>query len=156
MRPFNQVRKQLKTRTSSADICLFEGQTQARNLEDKVVIADATTVECDALIYLFNKDSSKNSDAITKILRLAGEENAQLREDYVKQNGPLEPLHTLAGLLLPRTKQLIRATLPNEERQAVNRDAEIGKLLINIICQCHTSADQLTDVKTVAIAPVST
>jgi hypothetical protein len=32
-------------------ICLFEGQTQARNLDVKVVIADATTLECDALKF---------------------------------------------------------------------------------------------------------
>jgi hypothetical protein len=77
---------------------------------------------------LFNKDSSNSNGAITKILRLAGEENAQLQEDYVKQNGPLEPLHTMVGPLLPRTKRLIQATLPNEEGQAVNNDAEIERL----------------------------
>jgi hypothetical protein len=62
----------------------------------------------------------------------------------------------MAGPLLPRTKRLIQATLRNEEGQAANNDAEIERLLINTICQCLTSADQLTDVKTVAVTPIST
>jgi hypothetical protein len=62
MRPCNQLEEATEDQYPSADICSFEGQTQARNLDVRVVIADATTVECDALIYLFNKDSSKNNE----------------------------------------------------------------------------------------------
>jgi hypothetical protein len=80
MRPFNQLEEATEDQDPSADICLFEGQTQARNLDVKVDIADVTTIECDALIYLLNKDNSKNNGAITKILRLAGEENAYLQK----------------------------------------------------------------------------
>jgi hypothetical protein len=51
MRPFNQLEDATEDQDPSADICLFEGQTQARNLDVKAVIADATTLECDALKF---------------------------------------------------------------------------------------------------------